>query len=98
MYLLVLIRIPNPLTRQHEQNMIDLNKHVFPSWQINESEDIVKLTCFFKNWTKDELQIISKLLLTTNLVIPEESKGIKQRKESGNLAKEAIIGLNANKH
>ena len=31
MYLLVLIR----MTRQHEQNMIDLNKHVFPSWQIN---------------------------------------------------------------
>ena len=96
MYLLVLIS--NAMTRQHEQNMIDLNKHVFPSWQINESEDIVKLTCFFKNWTRDELHIISKLLLTTNLVIPEESKGIKQRKESGNLAKEAIIGLNANKH
>ena len=96
MYLSVLIS--NAMTRQHEQNMIDLNKHVFPSWQINEREDIVKLTCFFKNWTRDELHIISKLLLTTNLVIPEESKGIKQRKESGNLAKEAIIGLNANKH
>ena len=33
MYLLVLIS--NAMTRQHEQNMIDLNKHVFPSWQIN---------------------------------------------------------------
>ena len=67
-------------------------------WQIKEKEDIVKLACFFKNWTRYELHIISKLLLTTNLVIPEESKGIKQRKESGNLAKEAIIGLNATKH
>ena len=44
------------------------------------------------------MHIISKLLPTTNLVIPEESKGIKQRKASENLAKEAIIGLNANKH
>ena len=78
------------MTRQHEQNMINLNKYVFPSWQINEKEDIVKLTCVFKNWTKYELHIISKLLLTTNVLIPEESKGIKQRQESGNLAKESI--------
>ena len=46
-YLLVLIRVPNDLIRQHEQNMSDLNEHVFPSWQINEREDIVKLTCVF---------------------------------------------------
>ena len=44
------------------------------------------------------MHIIRKLLLTTKLVIPEESKGIKQRKQSGNLAKEAIIGFNAKKH
>ena len=85
------------MTRQQEQNMIDLYKHVLSSWQINEKEDIVKLTCVFKNWTKYELHIISKLLLTTNVPIPEESKVIKQRKESGNLAKEAIICLYANK-
>ena len=72
MCLLVLIRIPNAMTRQHEQNMINLNKYVFPSWQINEKEDIVKLTCVFKNWTRYELHIISKLLLTTNVLIPEE--------------------------
>ena len=78
--------------------MIDFKKHVFPSWQINEREDIVKLTCVFKNWTRDELHIISKLLLTTNVLKPEESKGIKQRQEYGNLAKEAIIGLDGNKH
>ena len=95
-YLLVYIRIPNAMTRQQEQNMIDLYKHVLSSWQINEKEDIVKLTCVF--WTRYELHIISKLLLTTNVLIPEESKEIKQRQESGNLAKEAIIGLNANKH
>ena len=95
MYLLVLIS--NAMTRQHEQNMIDLNKHVFPSWQINERKDIVKLTCFFKNWTRDEMHIISKLLLTTNVPLPKERKGINQR-ESGYLAKEAIIGLNAEKH
>ena len=34
----------------------------------------------------------------TNVPIPEESKGIKQRQEFGNLAKEVIIGLNGNKH
>ena len=67
-------------------------------WQIKEKEDIVKLACFFKNWTRYELHIISKLLLTTNVLIPEESKEIKQRQWSENLAKEAIIGLNANKH
>ena len=78
--------------------MIDLYKHVLTSWQINENEDIVKLTCVFKNWTRYEFHIISKLLLTTNVLIPKESKGIKQRQWSGNLAKEAIIGLNANKH
>ena len=50
-----------------------------------------------QNWTRYELHIISKLLLTTNVLIPEESKGIKQRQESGNLAKEAMISLNANK-
>ena len=86
------------MTRHQEQNMIDLYKHILPSWQINEMEDIVKLTCVFENWTRYELHIISKLLLTTNVLIPEESKGIKQRQWSGNLAKEAIIGLNANKH
>ena len=48
MYLLVVIRIPNGMTRQHEQT-INLNKHVFPSCQINEREDIVKLTCVFNN-------------------------------------------------
>ena len=96
MYLLALIRIPNAMTRQQEQNMIDLYKHVLPPWQINEKEDIVKLTCVF--WTRYELHIISKLLLTTNVLIPEESKEIKQRQWSENLAKEAIIGLNANKH
>ena len=85
------------MTRQQEQNMINLYKHVLSSWQINEKEDIVKQTCFFKNWTRYELHIISKLLLTTNVLIPEESKVIKQRKESGNLAKEAIICLYANK-
>ena len=37
------------MTRQQEQNMIDLYKHVLSSWQINEKEDIVKLTCVFKN-------------------------------------------------
>ena len=31
------------------------------------------------------------------MLIPEESKGIKQRQESGNRAKEAIIGLNKEK-
>ena len=67
-YLLVLIRIPNDLIRQHEQNMSDLNEHVFPSWQINEREDIVKLTCVFKNWTRYELHIMSKLLLMTNML------------------------------
>ena len=77
--------------------MIDLYKHVSTSWQINVKKDIVKLTCVFKNWTKYELHIISKFLLTTNVLIPEESKVIKQRKESGNLAKEAIICLYANK-
>ena len=51
---------------------------------------------FFKNWTRYEFHIISKLLLTTNVPLPKESKGINQR-ESGNLAKEAIIGLNAEK-
>ena len=66
-------------------------------WQIKEKEDIVKLACFFKNWARYEFHIISKLLLTTNVLIPEESKVIKQRKESGNLAKEAIICLYANK-
>ena len=40
---------------------------------------------------------MSKLLLTTNMLIPEESKGIKQKQEYGNFAKEAIIGLNGNK-
>ena len=80
MYLLVVIRIPNGMTRQHEQT-INLNKHVFPSCQINEREDIVKLTCVFKNWTRGELHIISKLLLTTNGLKSEESKGIKQRQE-----------------
>ena len=85
------------MTRQQEQNMINLYKHVLSSWQINEKEDIVKLTCVFKNWTKYELHIISKLLLTTNVLIPEESKGIKESQESWNLAKEAIIVLNANK-
>ena len=85
------------MTRQQEQNMINLYKHVLSSWQINEKEDIVKQTCFFKNWTRYELHIISKLLLTTNVLIPEESKVIKQRKESGNLAKEANICLYANK-
>ena len=85
------------MTRQQEQNMIDLYKHVLSSWQISEKEDIVKLTCVFKNWTRYELHIISKLLLTTNVPLPEESKGINQR-ESGYLAKEAIIGLNAEKH
>ena len=34
----------------------------------------------------------------TNMLISEESKGIKQNQEYGNLAKEAIIGLNGNKH
>ena len=84
------------MTRHQEQNMIDLYKHILPSWQINEKENIVKLTCVFKNWTRYELHIISKLLLTTN-VPPKERKGINQR-ESWNLAKEAIIGLNAEKH
>ena len=65
-------------------------------WQIKEKEDIVKLACFLKNWTRYEFHIISKLLLTTN-VPPKERKGINQR-ESWNLAKEAIIGLNAEKH
>ena len=82
MYLLVLIR----MTRQHEKNVIYLNKHVFTSWQINEREDIVQLTCVFKHWTRYELQFISNLLQTTNVLIPEKSKEIKQRKESGNLA------------
>ena len=90
MYSLLYIKIPNAMTRQQEQNMINLYKHVLSSWQINEKEDIVKQTCVFKNWTRYELHIISKLLLTTNVLIPEESKGIKQRQESGNLAKEAI--------
>ena len=98
MYSLLYIKIPNAMTRQQEQNMINLYKHVLSSWQINEKEDIVKLACFFKNWTRYELHIISKLLLTTNVLIPEESKEIKQRQWSENLAKEAIIGLNANKH
>ena len=66
-------------------------------WQIKEKEDIVKLACFFKNWTRYELHIISKLLLTTNVPLPKERKGINQQ-ESWNLAKEAIIGLNAEKH
>ena len=90
MYLLALIRIPNAMTRQQEQNMINLYKHVLSSWQINEKEDIVKQTCFFKNWTRYELHIISKLLLTTNVLIPEDSKGIKESQESGNLAKERL--------
>ena len=30
-YLLILKRITNAMTRQHEQNMINLNKYVFPS-------------------------------------------------------------------
>ena len=98
MYSLLYIKIQNSMTRQQEQNMINLYKHVLSSWQINEKEDIVKQTCVFNNWTRYELHIISKLLLTTNVLIPEESKGIKQRQWSGNLAKEAIIGLNANKH
>ena len=50
MYLSVLIS--NAMTRQHEQNMTDLNKQVFPSWQINERKDIVKLTCFFQELNK----------------------------------------------
>ena len=33
----------------------------------------------------------------TNVPIPEESKGIKQWQEYGNLAKEAILGLNGDK-
>ena len=33
----------------------------------------------------------------TNVPIPEESKGIKQWQEYGNLAKEAILGLNGEK-
>ena len=53
--------------------------------------------CVFKNWTRYELHIVSKLLLTTNVLIREESKGIKQRQESGNLAKKAMISLDANK-
>ena len=77
--------------------MIDLYKHVLTSWQINVKKDIVKLTCVFKNWTRYELHIVSKLLLTTNVLIREESKGIKQRQESGNLAKKAMISLDANK-
>ena len=85
------------MTRQQEQNMIDLYKHVLSSWQINEKEDIVKLKCVFKKWTRYELHIISKLLLTTNVLIPEESKEIKQRQESGNLVEEAMISLHANK-
>ena len=97
MYLLLYIKILNDMTRQQEQNMINLYKHVLSSWQINEKEDIVKQTCVFKNWTRYELHIISKLLLTTNVLIPEESKEIKQQQESGNLAKEAIICLYANK-
>ena len=49
------------------------------------------------NWTGDELHLMSKLLLMTNVPIPEESKGIKQWQEYGNLAKEAILGLNGDK-
>ena len=41
MYLL--IRIPNGMTRQHGQN-INLNKHVFPSWQINGTEQEINCT------------------------------------------------------
>ena len=41
---------------------------------------------------------MSKFLLTTNVPILEESKGIKQWQECGNLAIEAIIGLNGEKH
>ena len=70
------------MTRQHEQNMIDLNRHGFHSWKID-----VKITCVFKNWTIYEFQKISKFLLTNNVLIPEESKGIKQREESENLEK-----------
>ena len=40
---------------------------------------------------------MSKLLLMTNVPIPEESKGIKQWQEYGNRAKEAILGLNGEK-
>ena len=98
MYLLLYIKIPNDMTRQQEQNMINLYKHVLSSWQINEKEDIVKQTCVFKNWTRYELHIISKLLLTTNVLIPEESKGIKQRHEYEKHEREAIIGIIGNKH
>ena len=31
MYLLVVISIPTDMTRQQEENMIDLNKHALPS-------------------------------------------------------------------
>ena len=41
---------------------------------------------------------MNKLLLTTNVPILEESKGIKQWQEYGNLAKEVILGLNGDKH
>ena len=34
---------------------------------------------------------MSKLLLMTNVPIPEESKGIKQKQESGNLAKDQVL-------
>ena len=53
---------------------------------------------FFKNCTIDEFHIMSKLLLMTNVLIPEENKGIKQWQEYGNLAKEAITGLNGIRH
>ena len=47
MYLLVVISIPTDMTRQQEENMIDLNKHALPSWQITERDDNVKLACVF---------------------------------------------------